>query len=72
MQKHFFTARNLVAPSLHFQRPPFFRECPLWAQGTQIVPFFGSYENNSFCAIKVWKVLIKGKFGTPDQFFQAA
>jgi hypothetical protein len=25
----------------HFQRPPFFRECPLWAQGTQIVPFFG-------------------------------
>jgi hypothetical protein len=31
-----------------------------------------SYENNSFCAIKAGKVLIKGKFGTPDQFFQAA
>jgi hypothetical protein len=31
-------------PFIHFQRRPFFRECPLWAQGTQIVPFFTKYK----------------------------
>jgi hypothetical protein len=30
----------------HFQRPPFFRECQLWAQGTQIVPFFGGRQKS--------------------------